>query len=423
MTEKVRKNGFGTKRFIIWTAALVIGGALGVFTSKAAAAGINCQWVTDLINFVAAAYTRLFQFIAVPTIALAIMTTLAMLGAKKSTGRIFLHTIVYTILTTFAATLVGVALYKFFAPGNLPMELIRAGQSEVPQSLGKLTFYDHILSVIPNNILAPFSSGNVMSILLVAAAAGLALAALKDSENIQVLLKGILGLQELFFILIKALVWTLPLGIIAFAAQLAAQMSAGVIVGSLGKYVAVVLVGNVLQFFVVLPLFMLIRKVNPLKVFRGMIPAVLMALFTKSSAATLPVTIASAENNLNAKPEVARFILPVCCTINMNGCAAFILVTSLFVMQNGGTILTPGTMLLWALIAVISAVGNAGVPMGCYFLTLSLMSGIGAPIGILGVILPIYTIIDMIETAVNVWSDACICSVVDRELTAEDVAA
>ena len=77
MTEKVRKNGFGTKRFIIWTAALVIGGALGVFTSKAAAAGINCQWVTDLINFVAAAYTRLFQFIAVPTIALAIMTTLA----------------------------------------------------------------------------------------------------------------------------------------------------------------------------------------------------------------------------------------------------------------------------------------------------------------------------------------------------------
>ena len=423
MTEKVRKNGFGTKRFIIWTAALVIGGALGVFTSKAAAAGINCQWVTDLINFVAAAYTRLFQFIAVPTIALAIMTTLAMLGAKKSTGRIFLHTIVYTILTTFAATLVGVALYKFFAPGNLPMELIRAGQSEVPQSLGKLTFYDHILSVIPNNILAPFFSGNVMSILLVAAAAGLALAALKDSENIQVLLKGILGLQELFFILIKALVWTLPLGIIAFAAQLAAQMSAGVIVGSLGKYVAVVLVGNVLQFFVVLPLFMLIRKVNPLKVFRGMIPAVLMALFTKSSAATLPVTIASAENNLNAKPEVARFILPVCCTINMNGCAAFILVTSLFVMQNGGTILTPGTMLLWALIAVISAVGNAGVPMGCYFLTLSLMSGIGAPIGILGVILPIYTIIDMIETAVNVWSDACICSVVDRELTAEDVAA
>lgn len=65
---------------------------------------------------------------------------------------------------------------------------------------------------------------------------------------------------------------------------------------------------------------------------------------------------------------------------------------------------------------MISAVGNAGVPMGCYFLTLSLMSGIGAPIGILGVILPIYTIIDMIETGVNVWSDSCVCAMVDKKL-------
>lgn len=105
----------------------------------------------------------------------------------------------------------------------------------------------------------------------------------------------------------------------------------------------------------------------------------------------------------------------------MNGCAAFILVTSLFVMQNGGMQLTWGTILLWILISVISAVGNAGVPMGCYFLTLSLMSGINAPIGILGIILPIYAIIDMIETAVNIWSDACICVIVDKKLKKEDV--
>ena len=196
-------------------------------------------------------------------------------------------------------------------------------------------------------------------------------------------------------------------------------MSAEQSVGELGKYVAVVLGGNVLQFFVVLPLFLLIRKINPLKVFKGMLPAVLMALFTKSSAATLPVTVASAENNLNAKPEVARFILPLCCTINMNGCAAFIMVTSLFVMQNGGVALTFNTIAVWVLIAVISAVGNAGVPMGCYFLTLSLMSGINMPIGVLGVILPVYAVIDMIETAVNVWSDSCVCAMVDKTMKQE----
>ena len=260
------------------------------------------------------------------------------------------------------------------------------------------------------------ANGNVLSILLVSAAIGLALAVMKESDNIQVLLKGILGMQEVLFTLIKALVWTLPLGIVAFSAQLSAQMSAGIVAGSLGKYVAVVLGGNLLQFFIILPLFLLARGVNPLKTFRGMLPAVMMALFTKSSTATLPVTIASAENNLNAKKEVSRFILPICCTINMNGCAAFILVTSLFVMQNGGTPLTFTTVLLWILISVISAIGNAGVPMGCYFLTLSLMAGVGAPVGILGIILPIYTIIDMIETGVNVWSDSCVCAIVDKEM-------
>ena len=276
---------------------------------------------------------------------------------------------------------------------------------------------DHILSVIPDNLLTPLATNNVMGVLLVAAAAGVALAFMEKNDNVKTLLRGIIGLQELLFTLIKALVWTLPLGIVAFAAQLSAQMSAGIIVGSLGKYVLVVLGGNILQFFVVLPIFMLIRKVNPLKVFKGMLPATVMALLTKSSAATLPVTISSAENNLNAKPEVARFILPVCCTINMNGCAAFILITSLFTLQNGGTPITISTILIWILISVLAAVGNAGVPMGCFFLTLSLMSGQGAPLWILGAILPIYTIIDMIETAVNVWSDSCICAIVDRELS------
>ncbi|MBO7433040.1 MAG: cation:dicarboxylase symporter family transporter, partial [Salinivirgaceae bacterium] len=172
-------------------------------------------------------------------------------------------------------------------------------------------------------------------------------------------------------------------------------------------------------FFVVLPLFLLVRGLNPLTVLGRMAPAVLTALFTKSSAATLPVTMDSAERRLGVRPTVARFVLPVCTTVNMNGCAAFILVTSLFVMQNGGTPITFSTIALWLLISVVSAVGNAGVPMGCYFLTLSLMSGVGAPIGVLAVILPFYTIIDMIETAENVWSDSCVNAMVNRDLYGE----
>jgi Na+/H+-dicarboxylate symporter len=208
----------------------------------------------------------------------------------------------------------------------------------------------------------------------------------------------------------------LPIGIVAFSAQHTAQLSSGVAFESIGKYVAVVLIGNLVQFFVILPLFLISRGINPIQTLRKMAPAVLMALFTKSSAATLPVTMDTAERRLGASPKVARFVLPICTTINMNGCAAFILVTSLFVMQNGGTALTPATMALWLLISVVAAIGNAGVPMGCYFLTLSLMSGIGAPIAVLGLILPIYAIIDMVETAENVWSDSCVCAMTNKAI-------
>lgn len=85
-------------------------------------------------------------------------------------------------------------------------------------------------------------------------------------------------------------------------------------------------------------------------------------------------------------------------------------------MQNAGFALSLGTMIAWLFIAVLAAVGNAGVPMGRYFLTLSLMSSIGAPLGLMGVILPIYTIIDMIETAENVWSDSAVCAMTDHDL-------
>ncbi|MBE6378107.1 MAG: dicarboxylate/amino acid:cation symporter [Lentisphaerae bacterium] len=405
------EKGFNWKQFTVWMAALIIGAVFGA---------LNIGALNDLFNFIAGVYTRLFKFIAVPTIALAVTTTLAMLGAKKNMGKIFLNTLLWTLLTTIAASALGAVLFKLIAPGNLPAELIAKGADKVPSNLGSATVYSHILAIFPDNIITPFANGSVLTILVIAAAAGLALALMQESENTQALLKVILGAQELLFTLIKALVWTLPLGIVAFSAQLTAQLSAGAVMDSIGKYVAVVLGGNFLQFLVILPLFLLMRKINPLKVFKAMLPAVLMAFFTKSSMATLPVTVASAENNLNAKPEVARFVLPICCTVNMNGCAAFIMVTSLFLLQNGGVELTFSTILIWLLISVVSAVGNAGVPMGCYFLTLSLMAGTGAPLGIMGIILPVYAIIDMVETGVNVWSDSCVCAMVDKTIKAEE---
>lgn len=405
------KDKSQTKQLILWLSALVMGTLLGL---------VPGTLLHQIIDFVATVYIRLFQLLAVPTICLAIINTMINFGLQKDTGRIFRHAITYTLLTTFAAAMVGLILYNIIQPDNLPLTMISQGNDAIPESVGKETYYDHIIGVIPNNIVKPFLDGNVLSILLLAFAIGIGIAKLPHKESTTTLIRLMEGLQDLLFLLINALIWTLPVGILAFAAQLSSQVSAGIAAQSLGKYIAVILGGNLIQFFIILPLFLLARRLNPLHVLGKMMPAVLMALFTKSSAATLPVTMESAEKRLGVNPKVARFVLPICTTINMNGCAAFIFVTSIFLMQNGGVTLNIWQMIGWVFIAVIAAIGNAGVPMGCFFLTLSLMSGTGAPIGLMGIILPVYTIIDMIETAENVWSDSCVCAMTDHDLRDTD---
>lgn len=398
-----------SQNFWLWLGALVVGTVLGM---------LGVGWIDSATNFVATIYTRLFQFVAIPTIALAVTTTLARFGTQKDTGRIFRHTLTYTLLTTVAAAAVGMLLYRFIAPDNLPLDAIQGdtGIDSVKQELGDASYMDYIIGIVPDNVLRPLVEGNVLSLLLIAVAVGIALARMPESDSKRTLMNGLNGLQNLVSTLIHWLIDILPIGIVAFAAQLSAEITAGTVVTSIGKYVAVILGGNLLQFCVVLPLFLMARGLNPIRVARAMTPAVLMALFTKSSAATLPVTIQSAEERLGVDSRVARFVLPICTTINMNGCAAFIFVTSLFVMQNGGVEITWGTMIMWLFISVVAAIGNAGVPMGCYFLTLSLMSGVGAPIAIMGIILPVFTVLDMIETAENVWSDSCVAAMTDRDI-------
>lgn len=395
------------KQVIFWVGALIIGAVLGL---------LHITAIDNICNFVATIFTRLFKFTAVPAIAVSILTTLASLGGNKETGKIFRRTLMYTLLTTLAASTIAAVLFFVIKPEVLSASVYEGVAAEKLANMNSSTFLDYFIQAIPDNILYPFVSGNVLSILIVSFVFGFAISKMQESDKKTAILNIINGFQEMVFKVIGWIIAILPIGIIAFTAQLINEMSAHIAMESIGKYVAVVLSGNLIQFFIVLSIFLLIRGINPAKHFKNMIPAILTALFTKSSAATLPVTMDCVENRVKCDKKFSRFILPMCTTINMNGCAAFILVTSLFVMKNGGVQLDLITVITWILISVISAVGNAGVPMGCFFLTLSLMAGKGMPIGVMGVILPIYAVIDMIETAVNIYSDSCVCAMTNKDL-------
>ena len=152
------------KKTMIWLGALVVGAILGL---------LGIDWLNAIADFVATVYTRLFQLLAVPTIVLAVITTFATFGSKGS-GRIFGHTLLYTLLTTIAAAVVGAVLYVIIAPGNIDASYLQSSTIQQTASIQQteLSYYDHILSVIPNNIVKPFIEGNVLSLLLLAFAIG-----------------------------------------------------------------------------------------------------------------------------------------------------------------------------------------------------------------------------------------------------------
>ena len=122
------------------------------------------------------------------------------------------------------------------------------------------------------------------------------------------------------------------------------------------------------------------------------------------------------EKELKISPEISRFVLPLCTSLNMNGCAAFIFATVVYLLENHGLHLSVASMAMWVVIATIAAIGNAGVPMGCFFLSMSLLASMSVPITLMGLILPFYSLIDMLETALNVWSDSCVVKVVNESV-------
>lgn len=340
---------------------------------------------------------------------------MASISRSSESGRIFRHTIFYTLLTTILAAALAAVLYVIFSPANVAVT-----SAAVPQ-VTEHSYLEYIQSVIPDNFLAPFLSANVLSVLLVSAAIGIAISRLpRNSRSQEVLLAFFTGAQEVLFILVKWLIFVLPIGIFGFISGLVVEMSKGVAIGGLGTYFVVILVANFIQMLVVLPLLMLARGLNPIKVARGMAPALAVAFFSKSSAGTLPVTMACSENNVGVSRSVSRFVLPICTTINMNGCAAFILVTVVYLMQNAGAEITPLMLAAWVLISTLAAVGNAGVPMGCFFLSASLLASMNVPIMLMGVILPFYAVIDMIETTLNVWSDSTVAAMVNHDLEKDE---
>lgn len=362
-------------------------------------------------------FINLLRLVSLPIIFLSIVATATGMGSLREIRSLGGRTVKYTLLTTVLAASIALILYIIIDP----VQGIYLGTDmELPQAVTQSKGYlHHLVNAVPSNFVKPFVENNVISVLIIAILFSVSVLSLPD-ENRVLIHK---FFHSLFLAIMKLTGWIvklMPIAIWAFIVLFMRDLREGLEVSSLAYYLLVVVAANLIQAFVVLPTILKLKGLSPVELFKGMYPALYLAFFTKSSGAALPLAMQCAVDRSGVQRKVASFTLPLCTTINMNGCAAFILTTVLFVSMSHGMTYTPAELILWIFIATMAAVGNASVPMGCYFLSSAFLAAMDVPLNILGVILPFYTFIDMLETAINVWSDACVTKIVDKEVTQDE---
>lgn len=377
---------------------------LGIFAGMS-----DIPLLKSLGLFIADVFIKIFKCISLPIIALSLIVTLSSYRSEGAMKGIWRRTMQYTLSTTLVAATISCVLYLIIHPS-----MVNVGAQKIQGPTGDFHYLSHLSGLIPSNFIAPFLEQQVLSVLFVSIVIGIAIRFIPDAEPRQTITQFFKGAHGLFMVITKWVITVIPVGLFGFITASVVQIRDGSAIRGIGEYLLVIILANIIQGLVVLPLWLRSHGIKPYAALRGMLPALSLAFFSKSSVGALPVTMDTIEKSLDVKPETSRFVLPLCTSINMNGCAAFIFVTVIYLMQNHGIEVTLGSMLLWVVVATIAAIGNAGVPMGCFFLSASLLASMNVPITLMGIILPFYSLIDMLESSLNVWSDICVTKVVDE---------
>ncbi len=397
------KQFFGNSLFFIAI-------ALGLFTGW-----IDISFFNHGADVISQLFLRLLKLISLPLIFLAITSTISGMKSPSEIRSMGKRVLIYTLGTTVIAATVALVLFLVIHPAQ-SAQIVDKNFILPEESSG--SYLSFVMNIIPSNMTQAFVEGNVIGIVFMAIAFSASILFLpeKNKEFLHVLFSSLFNaLLKLTGFIIKLM----PIAVWAFMTLLMKDLSSGNgHFQNLMLYLICVVGANLVQGFIILPLILKFKGISPWKTFRAMAPALSVAFFSKSSAATLPIAMKTIEGRVGVSKKVSGFTLPLCSVINMNGCAAFILTTVLFVSTLYGMTFTPMQLIMWIFFATLAAVGNAGVPMGCFFLTSAFLVGMNVPLYMMGLILPFYTVIDMVETALNVWSDAVVATSIDKEMKA-----
>jgi len=361
------------------------------------------SWMGDL-------FMRALKMIIVPLILTSIISGVANVGTADNLGRLGVKTMLYYMLTSTLAILVGLFFVNIIKPGVG----IDVGLSNSVENLNiaKLSFSETLMNIVPTNIFKAFTEGNMLSIIFFAILFGYFITKVIDRYRI-FLTDFFNSAFEVMMKLTYFVILFTPIGILGIVASVVAEQAGDInklysLAASMGNYMFTVMISLAFHAIITLPLILkLFFKTSPFAHFKAMRAALLTAFSTSSSGATLSLTMSSVQENSGVSNKISSFTLPLGATINMDGTALYECIAAMFIAQAYGIELSMLDQLIVVATALLASVGAAGIPMAGLVMITIILTAVGLPLEGVGLILAVDRILDMFRTSVNVWSDSC----------------
>jgi len=381
-------------------------------------------WVDWLVQYVMRPVGDVFLNFLFMTVVPLVFSSLALgvarLGGMGSLGRIGAKTFLYFVVTMSMAVVIGLVLVNVFRPGaGLPRETSERLLADYGSEASRKTVQpagfgvDTFVKIVPRNPLGAMVGMDMLATIFFALLIGIGLTRL-DAERSRLIQEFLEGVNDLMVFIIGLAMKLAPFGVFALIFSVTARFGFDVL-RQLSMYVFVVLLGLALQMFGVLSILVaVLSRINPLVFFRRVRDVIITAFSTSSSNATLPTSIKTTEEELGVPPEIAGFVLPLGATMNMNGTALFEGVTVVFLAQVFDVHLTLGDQVIVVVLAVLTAIGAAGVPGGSLPLLVMVLATVGVPEMGIALVLGVDRILDMCRTTLNVIGDITAATFVAR---------
>ncbi len=380
----------------------VIGGILLKIAGNESPIYSNVLYVTQIVGGI---FINLLKMILIPLIFSSIVVGIINLREHHQMKRVWKVTLIFFLTTPFIAATIGIASVHLFKLGkDIQIESFKDAMSSFNGD--QLSFKEFFLKFIDGLLMNPVSamaSGNVMAVLIFAIFLAVGLIVLKDRARTTMVFMN--EFYELMMLLTNWIMKIAPIGIMALLIKLIATQNAQII-STLGKYMVVVTGITLFHGLIVLPLILfLITGYHPLKFFHGMREALITALSTSSSSATLPITMRCLTENMKVDPKIVQFVCPLGATANMDGTAMYEAVAALFVANLCGLELTLAQQIVVVIMAVLASIGAPGIPSAGMVTMIMVFQSVGLPIEAIAILLPIDRPLDAVRTMVNVEGD------------------